>query len=281
MSSPIDIVAALGAPLLHVVVAGADRGDVRDVFLAEPHDAVPGEPGDLVLGIGVPGPEEAVQLVRRCAASGAAAVIMRTAVATPVPVAEAAQESSITLVAAGDGVPWAHLVWLLRGVIDRSMPPPGASSAADTSPGTYDDLFALADTVAAIVGAPVTFEDSGSRVLAYSSGQGQTDTARVATIVGRRVPEEVAAHYRARGVFRRLVRSDEPFLVPAGPDGMLPRLVVPVRAGGSGWAPSGRSSMDPSTTRQRLSCAGRHPSSRCTCCGYGRRPTSSGAALRS
>jgi hypothetical protein len=232
VSSPIDIVAALGAPLLHVVVAGADRGDVRDVFLAEPHDAVPGERGDLVLGIGVPGTEDAGQLVRRWAETGAAAVIMRTAVATPAPVAEAAKESAITLVAAGDGVPWAHLVWLLRGVIDRSLPPSGASSAADTSPGAYDDLFALADTVAAIIGAPVTFEDSGSRVLAYSSGQGETDTARVATIVGRRVPEDVAAHYRARGVFRRLVRSDEPFLVPAGPDGTLPRLVVPVRAGG-------------------------------------------------
>jgi len=94
--------------------------------------------------------------------------------------------------------------------------------------------------MAAIADAPVTIEDNRSRVLAYSFGQDATDPARVSTIVGRRVPPEVVAHFRARGVFRRLARSSEPFLVPEGPDGTRPRLVVPVRAGdewlGSIWA---------------------------------------------
>jgi hypothetical protein len=83
-----------------------------------------------------------------------------------------------------------------------------------------------------MVDAPVTIEDAQSRVLAYSSRQDVTDPARVSTIVGRRVPEEVLASLRARGVFRRLARSDEPVFVPADPNGTLPRLVVPVRAGG-------------------------------------------------
>lgn len=79
----------------------------------------------------------------------------------------------------------------------------------------------------------MTIEDAHSRVLAYSSRQDVTDPARVSTIVGRRVPEAVLASLRSRGVFRRLARSSEPFFVPADPDGTaLPRLVVPVRAGG-------------------------------------------------
>lgn len=39
-------------------------------------------------------------------------------------------------------------------------------------------------------------------------------------------------YQRGRGVFRQLARSDEPFLVPPGPQQGRPRLVVPVRAGG-------------------------------------------------
>ena len=102
-----------------------------------------------------------------------------------------------------------------------------------------DELFALADACAALVGAPITIEDTQSRVLAYSSTQDVADPARVSTIVGRRVPDEVIASLRGRGVFRRLARSDEPFFVTAG-RGLRARLVVPVRAGtewlGSIWA---------------------------------------------
>ena len=76
-------------------------------------------------------------------------------------------------------------------------------------------------------------------MLAYSSTQDVADPARVSTIVGRRVPDEVIASLRGRGVFRRLARSDQPFFVPAG-RGLRARLVVPVRAGtewlGSIWA---------------------------------------------
>jgi hypothetical protein len=78
-------------------------------------------------------------------------------------------------------------------------------------------------------------------VLAYSSRQEVADPIRVSTIVGRKVPDAVLTSLRARGVFRRLARSADPFYVPAAPDGSLrPRLVVPVRAGsewlGSIWA---------------------------------------------
>src|SRR5690606_3693161 len=101
------------------------------------------------------------------------------------------------------------------------------------------DLFGVADAVAAIIDAPVTIEDSQSRVLAYSRGQDSSDPVRHSTIVGRRVPAPVLAHFRGQGVFRRLTSSDEPLIVPAAA-GLRARFVFPVRAGdewlGSVWA---------------------------------------------
>ena len=128
------------------------------------------------------------------------------------------------------------MVWLLRGVIDRAAAP---DSPAAGDAGVHQELFALADAAAAIVDAPVTIEDNQSRVLAYSSGQDFTDPTRVSTIVGRRVPAEVIAHFRARGIFRRLARSSEPFLVPEGRTASA--RVSSYRCGPvvSGWGPSG------------------------------------------
>ena len=98
---------------------------------------------------------------------------------------------------------------------------------------TPADAAAIADAAAGLVGGPVTIEDVHSRVLAYSSRQEVTDPARVSTIVGRRVPDDVLRHQRARGVFRRLAASPEPFLVTGSPDSPVgTRYVIPVHAGG-------------------------------------------------
>ncbi|MEU4291007.1 helix-turn-helix domain-containing protein [Kribbella sp. NPDC026596] len=224
-----DLVVAVGPALFEVVVPGKGDGEVRDVFLADPQEPATGQPGDLVLGLGLRDAEDAVELVERCAAGSASGVVLRTALAHEPTVVAAAERSPLTLVALQPSVTWAHVVWLLRGVIDRAAAP---DSPAAGDAGVHQELFALADAAAAIVDAPVTIEDNQSRVLAYSSGQDFTDPTRVSTIVGRRVPAEVIAHFRARGIFRRLARSSEPFLVPEGANGIRPRLVVPVRAGG-------------------------------------------------
>jgi hypothetical protein len=187
-------------------------------------------------------------LLAGCAAAGASGLILRLPLAADPDVLVAAKRAGLTVIGLQPGFSWAHVVWLLRTVLDRT--------AADDSgrAGVHTDLFSLADTIAAIVDAPVTVEDSQSRVLAYSSAQDAADAARVSTIVGRRVPAAVVAHMRSRGVFRKLAGSDEPFLTPAGPGGTRPRLVVPVRAGnewlGSIWAL--RSTAVDATTSARL-----------------------------
>lgn len=222
-----DLAAALGGGMLRVSVVGAAAG-VDDLTLAEPAQGVVGQRGDLVLGVGVGDPEAAADLVGRAAEAGAAAIVLRRGLARRRVVRDSARRRQLTLVELAEHASWAHIVWLLRGVLDRA-----ATEGEAGGPGGHDDLFALADAAANLADAAVTIEDAHSRVLAYSSRQDVTDPARVSTIVGRRVPEAVLASLRSRGVFRRLARSSEPFFVPADPDGTaLPRLVVPVRAGG-------------------------------------------------
>ncbi|GAA1776601.1 PucR family transcriptional regulator [Actinomadura chokoriensis] len=211
-----DLVDSLG--LLRLVTPGRG-GQVHDVVLAEPGEPA-GQPGEIVLGVGVTDPADAVALLERADTAGADGVVLKAPIAAEV--AAAARPLRPALIELQPDTSWTHVVWLVRGAIDRAYAPQGV----------HDDLFALADTAAEIADAPVTLEDARSRVLAYSGRQDTTDPARVSTIVGRRVPPQVIAHLRACGVFRKLTRSSEPILVPAGPDQMLPRLVIPVRAGG-------------------------------------------------
>lgn len=222
------VVDALGSALLKVVVP-ADPAEVRDVTLADPEEPTVGQPGDLVLGVGVVTPDQAVTVIERGAKADVAGVVLRPALAAHPVVTAAAVERNLALIALQTRTSWTQLVWLLRGVIDRAAAP-GLGEVGEA--GVYDQLFALADAVAAIVDAPVTIEDAQSRVLAYSSRQDRADPARVSTIVGRRVPSHVIAHYRSRGVFRKLARGSGPIFVPEGPAGTLPRLVIPVRVGG-------------------------------------------------
>ncbi|WP_316691111.1 helix-turn-helix domain-containing protein, partial [Pseudonocardia sp. H11422] len=222
------LVDAIGAALLRLVVPGSGA-EVDDVTLAEPDEDVVGVPADLVLGVGMSDAEQAARLLERAAEAGAGGVVLRSPQARDPQVVAAAERSGLALVELAPHASWAHVIWLLRGVIDRAAAP-GSPLLGDA--GVHGELFALADAAAAIVDAPVTIEDAQSRVLAYSVRQELTDPARVSTIVGRRVPEEVIAHFRARGVFRKLARSSEPIYVTDVPEGTLPRLVIPVRAGG-------------------------------------------------
>jgi len=109
-----------------------------------------------------------------------------------------------------------------------------------------DDLTSLANSLAELVGAPITIEDPDSSVLAYSQSVGAersqaVDDARITTILGRQVPP----HYRAllddAGVFTEVARSRDVVTVDLPGSGMTQRAIVAVRdeAGallGSVWA---------------------------------------------
>ncbi|HEY3467167.1 MAG TPA: helix-turn-helix domain-containing protein [Amycolatopsis sp.] len=234
MVSVRSVVDRVGPTLLHALQVPDDSPAVADVVIAEPGGAVTLAAGDLVLGVATTGPEDAARLVAHSAEQGAAAVLLKPPLAAKPAVKRAAKTHGIALVQVHAATSWAQLVWLLRTVLDAL-----ADESEDLDPGS-GDLFRLADAVASVVDAPVTIEDTNSRVLAYSARQDLTDPARVATIMGRRIPDDVLARFRSRGVFRELSRGRQTIFVPAQRDGTLPRLIVPIRMGGellgSMWA---------------------------------------------
>jgi DNA-binding PucR family transcriptional regulator len=225
----------VGPTLLRMVLAG-DRG-VADVVIAEAGRRTHVADGDLVLGVTVNTTGKAAELVEYSGARGAAAVLLKPPLAADATVLSAARASGTAIIEVHNGAAWAQLVWLLRTVLDAA-----ADDEYGAEPGAagLGDLFRLADAAAAVVDAPVTIEDANSRVLAYSARQDRTDPARISTIMGRRVPDDVLARFRSRGVFRELSRGRTTIFVPAQKDGTLPRLIVPIRMGGellgSMWA---------------------------------------------
>lgn len=217
-----DLVAALRG---QVEMVAEVVGSVDEVVVQESARERIGGPGDLILGIGLDSPKRALTAIERLADRGVPAVVIRAPLAYAVALADAARSRGVSLIALSPNASWAHLIHQLRDLLDR---------AATGDPRTTgDDLYALADAAAGLIDASVTIEDAHHRVLAYSSRSAGTDAARVSTIVGRRVPPAVVHELRARGVFRRMTTSAEPFFLPAGatPD-LGARFVLPVRAGG-------------------------------------------------
>jgi hypothetical protein len=229
------VVDRVGPTLLHTVLPG-DRG-VADVVIAEAGRRTHVADGDLVLGVTVHTAARAVELVEHSGAKGAAAILLKPPFAAGPGVLSAAGANGTAIVEVHNGAAWAQLVWLLRTVLDAAA---DDEYGAEQGSAALGDLFRLADAAAAVVDAPVTIEDANSRVLAYSARQDRTDPARISTIMGRRVPDDVLARFRSRGVFRELSRGRTTIFVPAQRDGTLPRLIVPIRMGGellgSMWA---------------------------------------------
>lgn len=227
-----SLVDRVGPTLLHVVSMPEGAPAVADVVIAESGTGTHIAAGDLVLGVATADAGQAVALVRHSAEHEAAAVLLKPPLTGKPAVRRAAKSAGVALVEVRPAAAWAQLVWLLRTVLDA------ADDALED--GGSGDLFRLADAVASVVDAPVTIEDTNSRVLAYSARQDLTDPARVSTIMGRRIPDDVLARFRSRGVFRELSRGRQTIFVPAQRDGTLPRLIVPIRMGGellgSMWA---------------------------------------------
>ena len=84
------------------------------------------------------------------------------------------------------------------------------SSDRDPFKGSFGSLEILVDRISEVLKCPVTIEDANHRLLAYSSHDERTDPARIATIIGRRVPEKVINSLWRDGAIPRLNNSDEP-----------------------------------------------------------------------
>jgi DNA-binding PucR family transcriptional regulator len=213
-----------------------------DVGVSEPviHDPVSppdAGAGAVVLGVGVVGTsEDAVELIARAGEAGAVAVALKLEGSAPPSLHDAAEHAGVAVLAVPSEMTWSQAHSLIRTAVGSVSPP---DRTGDVPLG---DLFALANSLAAMTGGAVEIEDRQTRVLAYSTQQG-VDEPRRQTILGRQVPEEWVSRLEEAGVFKRLWAGEVVrYEAPEGFD-LQPRLAVAVRAGdvilGSIWVAEG------------------------------------------
>lgn len=222
----------LGSTLIDVVAGEADPSTaVTGVLIQDPLDEPAGLPGAVVLGVGVYGAGPVASLVERAAGLGAVAVVVRSPVPVDGPVAEAADRTGVTVLGLTPGASWAQVAALLRSLLATDeLGTVGGLDATGGAEPLAGDLFALANATAALLDGPVTVEDRGGRVLAFSSRQDEGDDARIATVLDRQVPAENLRALERLGTFRALYRNQEPVYVTGVSD--KPRVAIAVRAGG-------------------------------------------------
>lgn len=119
--------------------------------------------------------------------------------------------------------------------------------------GTSEELFALANAVAAVIGGSVAIEDLDHRVLAYSTIPGQRiDELRRRGILERRVPDDPEQLRQ----YREVLSAPGVVRMPVIAAHELPRAAAAIRAGqlplGSIWAIEGESALDEAGDRALL-----------------------------
>ncbi|MBF6171990.1 PucR family transcriptional regulator [Nocardia blacklockiae] len=215
---------------LHGRIAARDS-ELHSVTVHDPirpHAAV----GDVFLAVGIADLREAVTLATL---GRAMLAVTRTTEQPSRTLIGELEKSGTALLLVDPAVSWSQIASVVYGLVLE-----GRETESGRGPS---DLFALADTIAATLDAPVTIEDQLCRVMAYSSTSHDTDPVRLDTILGRRMPDHVRALLEEQGIFDHLARTDTPIHVPPAPEhGLRGRTVAAVRTGrellGSLWISS-------------------------------------------
>lgn len=93
-----------------------------------------------------------------------------------------------------------------------------------------DNLQTLVEKISEVMNTPVTIEDAEHRLLAYSSHDPNSDPARIATIVGRKVPEDVVRALYESGAMQQLLDTWEPVHVEGMSQvGLNKRMAIAIR----------------------------------------------------
>ncbi len=246
------VVEELGSTLLDVVCGEVQRPEeIGGVVIHDPLDEPELPEHALVLGVGLHEPDEIAAAAARLGAQGAIGLVVRAPVEVTEELAAAARRAGVTVLALARGAAWTHLAGMIRTLTSAGPQldpePLGRTGAGLRQVVGYqsglDDLFAVANAIAALVDAPVTIEDRSSRLLAFSSRQEEADTWRVQTILRRQVPEHYTRQLEEEGVFQEIYRSTRPVWVPPLSDDEPAgsgRAAIAVRAGdeilGTIWA---------------------------------------------
>lgn len=189
----------------------------------------------VLLGSGVRDDAELATLIDAAVQAGAAAIVTRAPIAPGPESMRTAQAGELCVLQAGEEIDWLRLASYLgeaprsdRYGIDRF----GESQV-------MTDLFDLANSLSEVFGGPVTIENTEHRILAFSADQASGDEARKHSVLGHRVPDEYTEILQRSGVLREVETSEAPVFVDEIGPGILPRVVMRIRAGnellGSIW----------------------------------------------
>ncbi|POX39497.1 hypothetical protein C3486_17745, partial [Streptomyces sp. Ru73] len=217
------------------VLAAPDGLDVpvRGTVIHDPGDPLPPSPAAVLLLVGTDVTDpRACAVLRQAAGRGFTAAVVKERGQDPARLAETAEACGIAVLAAGDAVPWRQV----DAELSCALAAYGIGGAAGAAPAGGAELFALADTLAAVAGGSVAIEDLDQNVVAYSKVPGQRiDALRERGILQRRVPDLP----EQRGQYREVLAAPGVVRFPAYRD-ELARAAVAVRAGalplGTLWA---------------------------------------------
>ncbi|WP_195571296.1 PucR family transcriptional regulator [Paenibacillus sp. 1001270B_150601_E10] len=94
----------------------------------------------------------------------------------------------------------------------------------------FDSIESIVDTISEVLQCPATIEDVSHKLIAYSSHMADTDQARIATIIGRRVPEYVINALWKEGIIQQIMSSTEAVRIPPIQElGLKSRIVIAIR----------------------------------------------------
>ncbi|MFJ9543781.1 PucR family transcriptional regulator [Streptomyces sp. NPDC101225] len=236
-----QLLLALGEPVIDLVAArvGLEDVEVGDVAILDADEEPEPYQAHLVLIIGARG-RRALRVARATARRGAAAVVVKI---DPDDDREAlkalAEDTGTVVLGIRPEVRWAHLDSLVRGVIADTRRAGELESAEQPA-----DLFALAETVAALTGGNISIEDATNRVLAYSRSDDGVDELRWRSILGWEGPAHYLSLLREWGVFDRLRAGGEVVRIDERAElGIRRRLAIGIRVQdqwlGSIWVQEG------------------------------------------
>jgi DNA-binding PucR family transcriptional regulator len=224
-----DAVALLSAPSTGVVGIGEPR-------IWDPLGVGELTRGDLVLGINVSS-DCAASAVVEASAAGASAIALKGDATTLHAAISVATNHKIALLAVSPTVSWDQFYALVLSAATNVRPD-------DDEPTPMGDLFALANAMAAMIGAAVTIEDPRGRLLAYSNLDQPIDEARRDTILGRQNPSPWSRQLEKGGYYRQLSTVPDGVVRISDPTGRLrDRMATLIKAGaevlGSIWVVEG------------------------------------------
>ena len=94
---------------------------------------------------------------------------------------------------------------------------------------SFESLEDFVDAISQVLQCPITIEDANHRLLAYSTHDERTDPARIATIIGRRVPEKVINQLWKEGTIPALLKTIEPIRIKSMNDiGLGDRVAISI-----------------------------------------------------